>query len=177
MPMAKILIVDDEEKMRTLLAMIVSGQGYEADTAADGREALTKFSFNNYDMVLSDIKMPVMDGKELIGEMRKGGNHTPVVFLTAFATVDSAVEMMRQGAADYITKPFDPDKILITVERTLKLSRLIHENIEMKKELKRAEPRHTLVYRAGTMGEVVAHARNVATVDTAVLITDRKSVV
>lgn len=169
--MAKILIVDDEEKMRTLLSMMLGKQGFHTDTAADGRQALTKLSFNTYDMVLSDIKMPGMDGKELIMKMRQGGNHTPVVFLTAFATVDSAVEMMRQGAADYITKPFDSDRIFITVERTLKLSKIVSENIEMKKELRAVDRQHTLVYGAKSMAEVVALAKNVATVDTAVLIT------
>ena len=169
--MAHILIVDDEEKMRRLLSMMLERKGFITDRAADGREALEKLRTNTYDMVFSDIKMPEIDGKELILRMRQANIITPVVFITAFATVDSAVEMMRQGAADYVTKPFDEERILITVERTLKLSSIIAENQDMRQELQRADENHVLVYRSKPMEEVVALAESVATVDSAVLIT------
>src|SRR3989339_1681661 len=115
--MAHILIVDDEPKMRILLSMMLERKGYQIDQATDGKDALKKLSLLGYDLVISDIKMPEMDGRELITRMRQQDIVTPVVFITAFATIDSAVEMMRQGAADYVTKPFDESKIWITVER------------------------------------------------------------
>ncbi|MCP4116864.1 MAG: sigma-54-dependent Fis family transcriptional regulator [Desulfobacteraceae bacterium] len=169
--MAHILIVDDEDKIRHLLSIILERKGFKTDQAGNGREALEKLNAGGYDMVFSDIRMPEVDGRELIKRMREANIATPVVFITAFATVDSAVEMMRQGAADYVTKPFDEEKILIAVERTLKLSSLIAENQAMRRELKRTDERYTLVYGSKPMKEVVSLAESVAGVDTAVLVT------
>ncbi|MCP4021963.1 MAG: response regulator, partial [Desulfobacteraceae bacterium] len=107
--MAYLLIVDDEEKMRNLLSIMLERTGYKTDQACDGSQALERLSSKTYDLVISDIKMPKVDGRELIVKMKEQGIITPVVFITAFATVESAVEMMRHGAADYITKPFDDE--------------------------------------------------------------------
>jgi DNA-binding NtrC family response regulator len=168
--MAYILIVDDEEKMRNLLSMMLERKGFRVDRAMHGKEAMEFLTKNTYDLVISDIKMPVMDGKELIRQMRKEKIITPVVFITAFATIDSAVEMMQQGASDYVTKPFDEAKILLTIEKAMTLSRLITENQEMKAVIAKAGQRHELIYSSNGMKEVVDLAENVATVDTAVLI-------
>jgi len=168
--MAHILIVDDEPKMRILLSMMLERKGYQIDQATDGKDALKKLSLSAYDLVISDIKMPEMDGRELITRMRQQDIVTPVVFITAFATIDSAVEMMRQGAADYVTKPFDESKIWITVERALNFSRLVTENREMKLELEETQGHRQLIYRSSCMGDVVNLVKNVASVDSAVLI-------
>lgn len=165
-----ILIVDDETKMRTLLSMMLERKGYQTDQAVDGKDALRKVSESAYDLVISDIKMPEMDGKELINRMREQNIVTPVVFITAFATVDSAVEMMRQGAADYVTKPFDESRIHITVERSLNLSRIVSENRELKQELEEKQETRQLIYDSAAMGGVLDLVNNVASVDTAVLI-------
>ncbi len=168
--MAQILIVDDEQKMRNLLSMMLERKGYSIDQASDGKDALNKLSAQTYDLVISDIKMPRMDGKELIKKMKKDGVITPLVFITAFATVDSAVEMMQQGAVDYVTKPFDEAKIQLTVKKALAFSELITENTEMKKALKDRDDANELVYSSRSMSEVVSLAEHVASVDTAVLI-------
>ncbi len=151
--------------------MMLERQEHTTEKAANGREAFEKLKVQSFDMVFSDIRMPEVDGKALIKEMQNAGILTPVVFITAFATVDSAVEMMRQGAADYITKPFDEEKILIAVERTLKMSSLIAENQAMKKQLKGTDEKYAIVYRSTPMKDIVALAKSVAVVDTAVLIT------
>ena len=168
--MAHILIIDDEEKMRNLLSIMLERKGYSIDQANDGKNALTKLLSSTYDLVISDIKMPEIDGKELIIRMRKQGIVTPVVFITAFATIDSAVEMMRHGAVDYVTKPFDDAKIQLTVTRALNLSSLITENQEMKEELKKADGNKKLVYKSNSMKNVIELSESVASVDTAVLI-------
>ncbi len=165
-----ILVVDDERKMRTLLSMMLERKGYRTEQAENGKAALKKLLTSEYDLVISDIKMPEMDGKELIQKMRQQNMVTPVVFVTAFATVDSAVEMMRQGAADYVTKPFDESKIRITVERALNLSKVLTENRELKRQLKDEQKPRTLIYESKCMAGVVQLVKNVATVDTAVLI-------
>ncbi|MBW1940709.1 MAG: sigma-54-dependent Fis family transcriptional regulator, partial [Deltaproteobacteria bacterium] len=169
--MANILIVDDEEKIRNLLSMMLERKGFVTDQAGNGNQALAKLYSDTYDMVISDIKMPEMDGRELITRMKNEKILTPVVFITAFATIESAVEMMRQGGVDYITKPFDEKRILIAVQRTLKLSRLITENREMKQELQKADNNHDIIMQSKKMGEVIELAESVASVNTAVLIT------
>ena len=136
--MAHILIVDDEERMRHLLSIMLSRRGYTIEQAADGVEALAMMESTSFDMVISDIKMPRMDGIELLKKIQEMDAPCPVVFITAFATVESAVDAMRDGAVDYISKPFDEDRIVLTVEKTLSLSRILAENRDLKKELKKA---------------------------------------
>ena len=135
--MAYILVVDDEDKMRVLLSMMLERKGHKVDQAIHGKAALDQLAQHTYDLVISDIKMPEMDGRALIRQMQQEKISTPVVFITAFATIDSAVDMMQQGAVDYITKPFDEAKIILTVQRAMNLSRLIVENQEMKTAMAR----------------------------------------
>jgi DNA-binding NtrC family response regulator len=169
--MAKILIVDDEEKMRHLLSLMLNRKGHDIDQAGDGLQALEKLQCGTFDMIISDIKMPRMDGIQLLHQMKERRIACPVIFITAFATIDSAVDAMRQGAVDYITKPFEEERILLTVERTLKLSRLIAENLDLKRELKKAAGEEQIVYVSDKMAQVMELAEKVALTDTAVLVT------
>jgi len=169
--MAYILVVDDEEKMQHLLTIMLARQGYSVDRAGDGLKALEMIKANPYDMVISDIRMPGMDGMQLLSAIKEMEIPCPVVFITAYATVDSAVDAMRKGVADYITKPFEEERILLTVERTLGLSRILAENLDLKQELQEIAGGHEIIYQSEKMGRVMEHARRVADSDTAVLIT------
>ncbi|RJP84118.1 MAG: sigma-54-dependent Fis family transcriptional regulator [Desulfobacteraceae bacterium] len=169
--MAYILVVDDEEKMQHLLSIMLMRQGYRVDRAGDGQKALTLVRENPYDLVISDIRMPNMDGLELLSAIKELNIPCPVVFITAFASVDSAVDAMRKGVADYITKPFDEERILLTVERTLGVSRIIAENIELKQKLLDVCGGREIVYVSRQMADVMKAALQVAATDTAVLIT------
>lgn len=169
--MAYILVVDDEEKMRYLLSIMLESRGHRVDQAGDGAEALEKIRRRAYDMVITDIKMPTMDGTALLKELNREKIACPVVFITAFATVDSAVEAMRMGAADYITKPFEEERILLTVERTLNLSRIMAENQALKKELREQAISEQIVYVSEAMESIIDLAGKVAASDSAVLIT------
>ncbi len=169
--MAYILVVDDEEKMQHLLSIMLVRQGYSVDRAGDGAKALEMIKANPYDMVISDIRMPNMDGMELLNAIKELDIPCPVVFITAFATVDSAVDAMRQGVADYITKPFQEERILLTVERTLGISRIIAENIDLKQQLLEVYGGRELVYISKEMTELMKNASRVSKSDTAVLIT------
>jgi DNA-binding NtrC family response regulator len=169
--MAYILVVDDEEKMQHLLAIMLIRQGYSVDRAGDGRRALEMITSHPYDMVISDIRMPHLDGMGLLAAIRELHIPCPVVFITAHATVDSAVEAMRKGVADYITKPFEEERILLTVERTLGISRIMAENIELKQELFQVSGGGEIVCVSEKMKKVMENARRVAASDTAVLIT------
>lgn len=168
--MASILIVDDENKMRHLLSIILERNGYQTDQASDGKEALDKLGSGLYDIVISDIKMPEMDGIALLKAVKQRHLSCPVIVITAFATVESAVDLMRQGAADYITKPFNEDDILIAVERALNLSRVMVENREMKQELCRNSSRIDLIYASREMQMIIALADKVAQTESTVII-------
>lgn len=169
--MANILVVDDEERMRHLLSIMLQRRGFKVDQAGNGVEALSKIESENYDMVISDIKMPKMDGLTLIKRINLLDSPCPVVFITAFATIDSSVEAMRLGAVDYITKPFEEERIILTVERTLNISRLMVENRSLKMELGEKDSEHNLVFLSKIMETIMGLASRVAATNSAVMIT------
>jgi DNA-binding NtrC family response regulator len=166
----KILLVDDESKMRHLLAIMVEGAGHEAYHAADGEAALKLIRENHFDMVITDIKMPRMDGITLLQRIKAEEYACPVIFITAFATVDSAVEAMQKGAADYITKPYEEDRIRLSIERTMNLSNLIRENKALRQALQQEAAESEIIYVSGAMRELMMLVDRVADSDTAVLI-------
>jgi len=168
--MAHVLIVDDEERMRHLLSIMLGRKGYHVEQAGDGVEALEMISATPFDMIITDIKMPRMDGIELLKKIMDMDIPSPVVFITAFATVDSAVDAMRQGAVDYIIKPFEEDRILLTVERTLGLSRIMAENRNLKREIRKTAGSEDIVYASKKMTTVMDLASMVAGTDAAVMI-------
>ena len=168
--MARILVVDDEKKMRHLLSMMLENRGHTADQAADGREALNLLARKPYDLVITDLRMPHMDGRELFRLMKSQGMETPVIFITAFATVESAVESLQEGVVDYISKPFEEERILATVERTLRLSSILEENRDLRNELRRMSGSDEIIYRSEAMKRVVELVKAVAEEDTTVLI-------
>lgn len=107
----KILIVDDERNIRTTLKMCLSGEGYDIETAVNGEDGLEKAEKNKYDLIFLDIKMPGMNGMEVLEELRKRGNKTNIVIMTAYGTIEDAVKAMKLHAVDFIPKPFTPDEI------------------------------------------------------------------
>ncbi|MBF0224781.1 MAG: sigma-54-dependent Fis family transcriptional regulator [Desulfobacterales bacterium] len=169
--MAHILIVDDEAKMRHLLSLMLQRKGHKTTQAGDGIEALQLITSTPFDMVISDIKMPNLDGLGLLKEVKHLDIACPIVFITAFADIESAVESMREGAVDYITKPFEEDRIHFTVERTIKLSRIIAENLILKKEIHELKGSNKIVYASKKMEEIIDLASKVAKSDSVVLIT------
>ncbi len=169
--MAHILVVDDEAKIRHLLSIMLERRGFRVDQAGDGAAALEMVRSTPYDMMVTDMKMPRLDGNGLLQKIKEENIPCPVVFITAFATVDSAVEVMRRGAADYITKPFDEARIMEAVERTLNLSRMMVENRYLRKELAQAVGTDNIVHFSKEMSAVMELAKQVADSDAAVLIT------
>jgi DNA-binding NtrC family response regulator len=168
--MARILVVDDEKKMRHLLSIMLGRAGHHVDEADDGMVALQKVQTGSYDMLIADIKMPRMDGMTLLREIKKQEFYPPVVFITAFATVESAVDAMRAGAVDYITKPFEEERILFTVARTLRFSRIVRENRDLRDQLNQHARSEKIVYVSRKMASVMDLACKVAESDSAVLV-------
>lgn len=123
-PEAQILVVDDEPKICELLSTYLAGTGYSVKTALDGQSALQEIEDNDFDLLLADIKMPGMDGFELIGRLNTDNRHIPVVVITGYATLDTAVQALRLGVEDYLTKPLELKELGVVVERVLEDSYL-----------------------------------------------------
>jgi len=175
--MAYILVVDDEEKIRNILRIMLSLKGHKIDLAANGFQALEMLKENCYDLVIADIRMDGMNGLELLKEIKKLSPPVPVVFITAFATIESAVEAMRAGAVDYIPKPFDEERIHLTIERALGISRLLSEKEALKKELDQYLLPDDIVCASPAMKQIIAMVYKVAPKpDTTVLITGESGV-
>jgi DNA-binding NtrC family response regulator len=126
--MAKILVVDDKEMMRDSVATILGRRGHTVATAPGGEAALDRIAEKRPDAVVTDLQMPGMSGLDLLAAIRKIDEDLPVVFMTAYGSVETAVEAMREGAFDYITKPFGGDELAISVERAIEHGRLRREN-------------------------------------------------
>ncbi len=126
--METILIVDDEKNYLTILTAILEEEGFEVLTALSGQEALDIRKTSDVDLVLTDMKMPVMDGIELLEHIKAIDPELPVVMMTAHGTVDKAVEAMQKGAYSYILKPFDNERLIIYVKKAIAVYQVIKEN-------------------------------------------------
>jgi DNA-binding NtrC family response regulator len=132
---ATILTVDDEESIRDILCRKLQSLGYHCEIAADGNEALWKAFMQDFDLVLMDIKMPGMSGMEVLPKLATDHPDTCVIMLTAVSDIQTAVEAMKLGAYDYLTKPFNLDDLVMRVERALERRRLVLENREYQRRL------------------------------------------
>lgn len=131
----RILIADDEDSMRDVLAIMLRREKYLVETARDGSEAMHLLSNQTFDLVVSDMKMPRMGGMELLNKVRERYPETMVIMITAFSSTEEAVEAMKQGAYDYITKPFRNEEIRLVIKNALERRQLRKENVALKKEL------------------------------------------
>jgi DNA-binding NtrC family response regulator len=171
MTKARVLIVDDEASIRTVLGYILEEAGYDVDRAASPEEALVSIRARRPDLVLSDIKMPNKDGITLLKEIKEIDASISVIILTAFGTVETAVEAMKRGATDYLTKPVSRDELELIVARTLEFQRLERENAALKTELQDRFQLHNLIGVSPAMRAVFAFLEKVAPTEASVLIT------
>ena len=165
-----ILVVDDEENLRHMLQVLLTREGYQVDLASNGEEALQLALKTDYVFILSDIKMPVMDGAEFLAKTFAAGIQSTVIMMSAYGTVDTAIECMKQGAYDYISKPFKNDEILLVLKKAAERERLKAENRQLKKELKREFSFAEIVSRNQRMLEIFALIGKVCDYKTTVLI-------
>ncbi|MEA2627440.1 MAG: hypothetical protein QOD06_3485 [Candidatus Binatota bacterium] len=169
--MARILIVEDEPNMVRTLAKILERRGFGVASASDGREALSVLESQSIDLVLTDLKMPGMGGMEMLTKMRARGLERPTLVLTGYGTVQSAVEAMKLGAADYLIKPCNPDELLLLVERQLESRRLRLENQRLREEVRRSRGLGELVGQSGPMLDLFRMIDAVSQTKSNVLIT------
>ncbi|MGA2151449.1 MAG: sigma-54 dependent transcriptional regulator [Geobacteraceae bacterium] len=165
-----ILVVDDEENLRHMLQVLLSRQGFLVDLATNGEEALKMALSTEYDFILSDIKMPVMDGAEFLKKAFSEGIKSTIIMMSAYGTMDTAIECMKQGAYDYISKPFKNDEILLVLQKAVERERLKAENRRLKEELKREFSFSNIVSRNPRMLEIFELIRKVSDFKTTVLI-------
>lgn len=158
----KILIVDDDDNMREAMLETVRRMGVEVDVATDGQEGFEKASKKPYDLIVSDMRMPNVDGMTMMNMLQSSGIKTPLCFVTAFGTVDNAVNALKLGAYDYILKPFAPETLEELVRRVLEIE-------ETAPAVKRKK--NTAIFRSAFMSQLFALARDVAASEATVLIT------
>ncbi|MFP6664219.1 MAG: sigma-54 dependent transcriptional regulator [Deltaproteobacteria bacterium] len=168
---AQILLVDDEPNQLVTIERILGREGYLVSTARNARQALEKMNDTAFDLVVTDLNMPVMDGMALLHEIETLAIHPPVIVLTGFGTVQSAVEAMKHGAADYLIKPCDPDELKMVIARQLELGDLRREVAGLRRDLSRHQRFGELLGESPAMEEVYGVIESIAANKSTVLIT------
>lgn len=169
--MANLLIVDDEQSYRQLLTLVFQGDGHNIRTAMNGRDALEKLEAESADVIITDVKMPDMDGIELLRSVREFLPDIGVILMTAFATVETAREAFKLGADDFIQKPFDVEELKIIVKKALEKQELIAENKAFRKAQRERGSIRNIVGHSGKMQAVYQMIETVAEVQSTVLVT------
>jgi DNA-binding NtrC family response regulator len=164
--MTRLLLLDDEEVIRKQLRRLLERNRYVVEEAATVEEAL-RLNLDGFDLIIADLRLPGAPGTDIIRQVED----VPVVIMTSYASVRSAVDSMRQGAFDYISKPFDHDELLLLIERALKQHKLLRQNAALKHDLERDYPVGGMVGNCKPMQTVFEHIKRVAPVDMTVLIT------
>jgi DNA-binding NtrC family response regulator len=166
----KILIIDDEERMCAVIKAALATEDIEVSTAYDGASAMKQFNKDHHDVVVTDLKMPGMDGLTVLKEVKSRSPQTEVILMTAYATAQTAVEAMKQGAYDYIIKPFEIAELRLKTHRILEQNKLREENRELRYELKQRYSLDNMIGHSGSMQKVYQLVQKVAPSDATVLI-------
>jgi two-component system response regulator AtoC len=166
----RILLIDDEENFRHMLSVILKKRGYDVETASDGIDGLKKVDSGAFDTVLCDIRMPQMDGLEFLKEAQKVGCESTIIMMSAYGTLDTAIEAMKLGAYDYISKPFKPDEIILTLKKAEERERLRRENLFLKKEVQKEYSFENIISKNERMRQIFDTITKVAKYKSTILI-------
>jgi DNA-binding NtrC family response regulator len=169
----KILVVDDEEIIRESLSYVLKKEGYVVEEAVNGKEAYSKIKEETFDLVISDLEMPVMKGTELLEEVKKLNIKTSVIVITAFGSLDTAIKALRSGASDYILKPVEFDELLVKIRRLFEAKDILLENRLLRNEVQRNYDFENIIGKSPAMKNVYQTVKTVAETDTTVLITGK----
>ena len=167
----RILVVDDETEIRESLEALLDLEGYQVDLAANAAEGERKLESRAYDLVLLDLMMPEKSGMEMLRDVRERDRHTPIFMITAYGTLEAAVQAVKLGANDYLAKPWDNEKLLIEIERVISGQRLIDENTQLKRALKQRYSFPNIVGKSDRMLRVLDLVTQVAASRSTILIT------
>jgi two-component system NtrC family response regulator len=166
----KILLADDDSSVRRVLQFKLEKQGYSIETASDGLEAMAALRAQPFDLLLSDIRMPGMDGIELLNEAKAVQPDIKVILITAHATVHQAVEAVKLGAFDYITKPFEDEQLFVAIEKALQFEKLESENRKLRGKLKKVESERRLIGASKPFRQLKSMIGKIADTDATILI-------
>jgi len=166
----KMLIIDDEPLMRITLQDSLVGEGYEVVAAETGRKGVDLLRKNQWDIIITDLKLPDLEGIEILKEAKFLNPSTEVILITAYGSIDSAVSAMKEGASDYLTKPFSMDELLLIIKRLLRMKQLEEENLSLKKRVEERYGLEGLVGKSPQMLKIYDLIETVAQTDTTVLV-------
>ncbi len=167
---SRILVVDDEASMRRMVELLLSQEGYQPKAAQSAEEAIAAMAQENFDLVISDIRMPGLSGLDLLRRIREDGSATEVILVTAYASAESAIEALKLGAFDYVTKPFQVDELLHVVKNALEKSSLREENVLLKAELSDKDRFGEIIGASPQMRQIYSLIERIAPTTSTVLI-------
>ncbi|MCI0530719.1 MAG: sigma-54 dependent transcriptional regulator [candidate division Zixibacteria bacterium] len=170
MPKGKILVVDDEESLGKFMQIMLQKEGYEVTPSLSGPDALKRLRSQEYDLVIADLMMPEMNGLKLLSEVKDSNPQIDFIVMTAFASVDTAIEAMKKGAFDYITKPFKVDEIKMAVNKSFEQRELKKENLQLRSQLKLDVSLDAFVGKSDVIAKVKEMVQRVAPTDSTVLL-------
>ena len=166
--MAKILIIDDERAIRNVLKDILTNEGFQTEEAADGEEGWKKITNGDFDAILCDIKMPKLDGIELLQKLKEAGNDTPIIIISGHGNIETAVDAVKKGAFDYIAKPPDLNRLLITIRNALDRTSLVQETKVLKRKVAKVQE---IIGNSAAIQKIKDTIDKVAPTDARVLVT------
>jgi DNA-binding NtrC family response regulator len=167
---AKIMVIDDEESMCRFMQIMLQKEGYDVTSTVSSKEALEEMKSKDYDLVIADLMMPEMNGLELLSRAKSIHPDINFIVMTAYASVDSAIEALKKGAFDYITKPFKVDEIKIAIKKSLTQKRIAEENVNLKRQLKKEYGLQSLTGNSPEMFQLKKLVERIADTDSTVLI-------
>ena len=171
MAVQKIMLIDNEEGLCRMMEAVLRDNGYEVKAYTRSFEGVEDFEANQWDLVISDIKMPGMDGLEVLERIRAKDANVPVIMITAYATVETSIQALRKGAYDMLTKPFEPEELLYRIKNALKQTQLLEENQVLKKELSGKFQFDNIIGTSSALKTLLEKVEKIARRDTSVLIT------
>lgn len=166
----RVLIIDDEENMRHLLSVILAKEGYAIDQARDGQEALTRLRDKQFDFILTDIRMPKMNGFDLLDNLQSQQVDALCIVMSAYGNVDTALEAMKKGAYDYISKPFKPDEVVLTLRKAAERQRLSRENRLLRSQAPKPVGFEAIITRSPALQNILRAVDKIAEYKSTILI-------
>lgn len=167
--MPSVLVIEDKDSMQKMLAATLESEGFDVEAVGDGQSGVDKAREKRYDVILTDLKLPKMDGIQVLSEVKEIDPEAPIIVMTAYGTVETAVQAMRMGAFDFLTKPFDTDHLSVIIKRAMENRRLVAENILLREELGRNHGLSDIIGVSDRIKEVSELVRKVAPSETTVL--------
>jgi DNA-binding NtrC family response regulator len=168
--MPSVLVIEDKDSMREMLSKTLEAEGYEVETATDGESGVERAREKKYDVVLADLKLPNMSGIEVLSSLKEIDQDAAVILMTAYGTIETAVEAMREGAFDFLTKPFDTDHLSVLIKRAMENRRLVAENVLLREELGHHMGFAEIIGKCEKMQQISRLIQKVAPSDTTALL-------